>query len=85
DSTTYEGTDPLGYARIDGDTDTFSRGLSLSQTLFDLGAWNSLDIADKQALQASAQYDFAQQDLIVRVADGYFNVLSAIDNLEFVQ
>ncbi|MDN3379207.1 MULTISPECIES: outer membrane channel protein TolC [unclassified Pseudoalteromonas] len=85
DSTTYEGTDPLGYAKIDGDTDTFSRGLSLNQTLFDLGAWNSLDIADKQALQASAQYDFAQQDLIVRVADGYFNVLSAIDNLEFVQ
>ncbi|WP_350634030.1 TolC family protein, partial [Pseudoalteromonas sp. 2-MNA-CIBAN-0060] len=34
---------------------------------------------------ASAQYDFAKQDLIVRVADGYFNVLSAIDSLEFVK
>ena len=85
DSSTYEGSDQSGYAHIDGDSDTFSRNLTLSQTLFDLGAWNSLEIADKQALQATAQYDFAKQDLIVRVAEGYFNVLSAIDNLEFVQ
>ncbi|WP_394192686.1 outer membrane channel protein TolC [Pseudoalteromonas atlantica] len=85
DGTSYDGTDALGYAKIDSESDTFSRGLNLNQTLFDLGAWNSLGIADKQALQATAQYDFAQQDLIVRVADGYFNVLSAIDKLEFVQ
>lgn len=85
DSTSFNGTDAAGYTKIDSDSDTFTRGLSLSQTLFDLGAWNSLGIADKQALQATAQYDFAKQDLIVRVADGYFNVLSSIDNLEFVQ
>ncbi|MCF7519868.1 MULTISPECIES: outer membrane channel protein TolC [Pseudoalteromonas] len=85
DATLYEGNDTTGYIEFDRDTDVFSRGISLSQTLFDLGAWNSLGIADKQALQANAQYDFARQDLIVRVAEGYFNVLSAIDNLEFVQ
>lgn len=85
DSTFYEGTDATGYPEFNRDTKEFSRGISLSQTLFDLGAWNSLDIADKQALQAKTQYDFAKQDLIVRVAEGYFNVLSAIDNLEFVQ
>ena len=81
----YDGTDATGYTGYDYEPDEFSRGISLSQTLFDLGAWNSLGIADKQALQATAQYDFARQDLIVRVAEGYFNVLSAIDNLEFVQ
>ncbi|WP_404341017.1 outer membrane channel protein TolC [Pseudoalteromonas mariniglutinosa] len=85
DITLYEGTDATGYAEINRDSDEFSRGVSLSQTLFDLGAWNSLAIADKQALQASTQYDAAKQELIVRVADGYFNVLRAIDNLEFVQ
>ncbi|MFK3872422.1 outer membrane channel protein TolC [Pseudoalteromonas rhizosphaerae] len=85
DSTSFNGTDAAGYTKVDSDSDTFSRGIKLSQTLFDLGAWNSLGIADKQALQAAAQYDFAKQDLIVRVADGYFNVLSSIDNLEFVQ
>ena len=85
DSSSYTGTDAAGYVHTDTDSDSFGRALTLRQTLFDLGAWNSLGIADKQALQATAQYDFAKQDLIVRVAEGYFNVLSAIDNLEFVQ
>ena len=81
DSTSFESVDE----KVESDSDQFTRGLSLSQTLFDLGAWNSLDIADKQALQANAQYDSAKQNLIVRVAEGYFNVLSAIDNLEFIK
>ncbi|WP_024600812.1 outer membrane channel protein TolC [Pseudoalteromonas sp. TB41] len=86
DSTYFQSIGDLSnQVKVESETDQFRRGISLSQTLFDLGAWNSLGIADKQALQASGQYDFAKQDLIVRVAEGYFNVLSAIDNLEFVQ
>jgi outer membrane protein len=86
DSTSFRQSEDLSSInKINSESDEFSRGISLSQTLFDLGAWNSLGIADKQALQASGQYDFAKQNLIVRVAEGYFNVLSAIDNLEFVQ
>ncbi|WP_288985865.1 outer membrane channel protein TolC [uncultured Pseudoalteromonas sp.] len=86
DSTSFQSVGDLSnQVKVESETDQFRRGISLSQTLFDLGAWNSLGIADKQALQASGQYDFAKQDLIVRVAEGYFNVLSAIDNLEFVQ
>ncbi|GAB0111441.1 outer membrane channel protein TolC [Pseudoalteromonas distincta] len=86
DSTSYQSVGDLSnQVKVESDTDQFSRGVSLSQTLFDLGAWNTLDIADKQALQANGQYDAAKQNLIVRVAEGYFNVLSAIDNLEFVE
>lgn len=86
DSTSFQSVGDLSnQVKVESDTDQFTRGVSLSQTLFDLGAWKNLGIADKQALQASAQYDFAKQDLIVRVADGYFNVLSAIDSLEFVK
>ncbi|PWS55395.1 outer membrane channel protein TolC [Pseudoalteromonas sp. meg-B1] len=86
DSTSFRQSEDLSSLdKINAENDEFSRGISLNQTLFDLGAWNSLGIADKQALQASGQYDFAKQNLIVRVAEGYFNVLSAIDNLEFVQ
>ncbi|WP_165727197.1 outer membrane channel protein TolC [Pseudoalteromonas sp. 31A1] len=86
DSTSYESVGDLSnLVKVESDTDQFSRGVSLSQTLFDLGAWNTLDIADKQALQASGLYDAAKQNLIVRVAEGYFNVLSASDNLEFVE
>lgn len=86
DSTSFQSvTDLSNQVKVESDSDQFTRGLSLSQTLFDLGAWNSLDIADKLALQANAQYDSAKQNLIVRVAEGYFNVLSAIDNLEFIK
>lgn len=86
DSTSFESVaDLTSQEKVESDSEQFTRGLSLSQTLFDLGAWNSLDIADKQALQANAQYDSAKQNLIVRVAEGYFNVLSAIDNLEFIK
>ena len=86
DATSYQSVGDLSnQVKVESDTDQFSRGVSLSQTLFDLGAWNTLDIADKQALQASGLYDAAKQNLIVRVAEGYFNVLSASDNLEFVE
>lgn len=86
DSTSFQSNEDLSnQVKVESETDDFSRGVSLSQTLFDLGAWNTLDIADKQALQANGQYDAAKQNLIIRVAEGYFNVLSAIDNLEFVQ
>ncbi|MEI8704633.1 outer membrane channel protein TolC [Pseudoalteromonas sp. B62] len=86
DVTSYQSVGDLAsQVQVESDTDQFTRGVSLSQTLFDLGAWNSLGIADKQALQASGQYDAAKQNLIVRVAEGYFNVLSAVDNLEFIE
>ncbi|ALQ07078.1 outer membrane channel protein TolC [Pseudoalteromonas sp. 20-92] len=86
DATSYQSVGDLAsQVQVESDTDQFTRGVSLSQTLFDLGAWNSLGIADKQALQASGQYDAAKQNLIVRVAEGYFNVLSAVDNLEFIE
>jgi outer membrane protein len=86
DSTSYQNVGDLSnLVQVESETDLFSRDLTLSQTLFDLSAWNTLEIADKQALQATAQYDDAKQNLIVRVAEGYFNVLAAIDNLEFVK
>jgi len=41
--------------------------------------------ADNQILQAEADYDTAQQTLIEQVANRYFNVLAAEDNLEFAR
>ena len=71
--------------QVESENDTFSREIGLSQSIFDLSAWRSLDIAEKQALQQKTVYDQAQQALIIRVAQGYFEVLAAIDTLEFVQ
>ncbi|WP_419148367.1 outer membrane channel protein TolC [Pseudoalteromonas 'SMAR'] len=77
--------DATGYTLGEADSDTFNRSISLNQTIFDMSAWQNLSIAEKVALQASTQYEQQKQALIVRIAEGYFDVLSALDNLEFVQ
>lgn len=55
--------------------------LSLSQNLFNLPAWFSFKQGKELSKQAEAQFAYDQQDLIIRVADAYFNVLRAKDNL----
>jgi outer membrane protein len=58
-----------------------SVSLSLNQTIFDWGSYMTLRQADKIVARAETDYAVAQQDLIVRVSDAYFNVLAAEDNL----
>lgn len=60
-----------------------SAQLTLTQTLFDWAQFAGLDRADATLAQAEADLAFAQQDLIVRVANAYFDVLSAADSLRF--
>ncbi|EKO3381977.1 outer membrane channel protein TolC [Vibrio fluvialis] len=67
------------------DSDKLSAGINFSQELYDRSSWVSLDTAEKQARQADAQYANSQQSLMLRVAQAYFDVLSAQDNLEFVR
>jgi outer membrane protein len=55
--------------------------ISLTQTLFDWGQYATLRQADKVVTRAATDYQAAQQDLVLRVADAYFNVLAAEDNL----
>ncbi|WP_046003047.1 outer membrane channel protein TolC [Pseudoalteromonas rubra] len=77
--------DASGYTVVDTWSDSLSRSITLNQTIFSMATWQNLTIAEKQAMQALTSYEQQQQDLIVRVAQGYFDVLSALDNLEFVQ
>ncbi len=56
--------------------------LQLDQTIFDLAAWFSFQSGKDTTRQAEAQLAADQQDLIVRTAQAYFNVLRARDNLE---
>lgn len=74
-------------AKIGGlsDTNTLSAGLNLSQELFDRSTWVNLDLAELSARQADAIYAAQQQALMLRVAQAYFNVLSANDDLTFVR
>lgn len=59
--------------------------LSLTQPLFHRDYFARLGQADAQAGQANAEFAAAEQNLIIRVAQRYFDVLSAIDNLVFAQ
>ena len=51
--------------------------LELTQTLFRWDQWVTLKQADKQLAQAEAEYRAAEQDLMARVAQRYFDVLAA--------
>jgi len=59
--------------------------VTLRQAIFDYGAWMNLRKANKTVAQAEIDYLAAEQDLIVRVANAYFNVLAAEDTLEAEQ
>jgi len=57
--------------------------LSLVQPVFRWDRWIQLGQAGSRVSQANAELDSSAQDLIVRTAETYFEVLSAQDNLEF--
>lgn len=57
-------------------------GVSLEQPLFNMSSWYTYKQGVKLSNQAEAQFGADQQNLIVRVAEAYFNVLRAVDTLE---
>jgi outer membrane protein len=64
---------------IDRDTDSWN--VSLNQTVFDWGLYATLRQADKRVAQAETNYEAAKQNLMIRVANVYFDVLAAEDTL----
>ena len=76
--------DDAGERRIvdaDIETDVFSWNVTLRQSLFRWDQVVGLRQADKTATRAEAVREAAQQDLIIRVAQRYFDVLAAEDRL----
>lgn len=67
----------------DSESKTF--GASLSMELYHHGSWLNLDSSKKGAHQRDIAFQIAQQELIVRVTQAYFDVLSAKDDLEFAK
>lgn len=63
------------------DTDAQNWNLELRQSVFRWDQWVRLSQSDKQSAQADVDYQSAQQDLVIRVADAYFSVLAAEDTL----
>jgi outer membrane protein len=59
-----------------------SLGLNMSQTLWSFQAFSQLKEANLQAAAAEAGFRSAQQNLLLRVAQAYFAILSASDQLD---
>lgn len=51
--------------------------LVVNQSLFDASAWARYDQAKSLLTQASLQYQLSEQDLVLRLAQAYFDVLRA--------
>lgn len=58
-----------------------SYGLTLGQSLYDHGNYTRLSASKLRREQADAEYKAAAEDLVIRVADAYFGVLTAIETL----
>lgn len=67
------------------DYDTNGYSLNLTQPLYRHENYVGLNQADAQIAQASAVFENAKQDLILRVARQYFAVLAAEDDLQFAK
>lgn len=63
----------------------YGYSLNAQQTLINFNQWYTLALADDTVTSANAAYIAAEQALIVRVAQAYFEVLNKQDDLAFTQ
>ncbi|MBL4941591.1 MAG: outer membrane channel protein TolC [Colwellia sp.] len=75
---------PIG-ATSTNNTDSTGYGALLTMQLYNHSSWLRLDTAKKSAHQSDLNYQVAKQDLIVRVTQAYFTLLSTKDDLDFAQ
>jgi outer membrane protein len=78
------GTQQLVTAQLPDtiDSTSYQWGLNLRQNVFSWSNWMALKAASHEVAQAEANYASAEQQLILRVSQAYFNVLTAIDTLD---
>jgi outer membrane protein len=67
------------------ESDGNSTSLTLRQSIYNYSDWISYDQSKRRVEQAKVRFKANQQDLVVRVSQTYFDVLSAKDNLEFAK
>ena len=63
----------------------YSANVTLIQPIYRPAVWATYKQGGRQLLQATAQYEAAEQELLVRVTQTYFDLLSSQDSLEFVK
>jgi len=79
--TNFENTNPV----MDRNFPTQTGSLNASQPLYRPGNWATYEQGKQQVVLSKAQLEAAEQDLIVRTSQAYFDVLAAQDTLAFVR
>lgn len=82
--TNYE-SKSIPASAVDREFGTQTGTVSASQPLYRPADWASYEQGLKQADLAQAQLLAAEQDLVIRVGQAYFDVLASTDNLTFVK
>ena len=67
----------------DNDSETVGYSLNLTQSLYDTEIQGDIDVAEASTAAELARLKAVRQDLILRVAETYFGILAAGDNVEF--
>jgi outer membrane protein len=65
--------------------ETKTTAATLVQPLYRPAAWATYRQGGRQLQQAAAQYEAAEHELLIRVSQAYFDVLTSEDNFELVQ
>jgi outer membrane protein len=72
---------PTTFNSSSSDNYSRSTGVNVRQSVFDFSNYSRLGASKARSRQAEADLDTAADSLIIRVADAYFNVLTAIETL----
>ena len=74
-----------GQARSTGDSRSRNSGFTVQQSIYDHRNYTRLRAAKARSLASGAELESARDQLMLRVAEAYFNVLTAIDALVFAR
>ena len=74
-----------GEKSANTEIETKTTAATMTQPIYRPAAWASYRQGGRQLQQAAAQYEAAEHDLLIRVSQAYFDVLTSEDNFELVQ
>ncbi len=84
-TTNYQAGSPFSAANGNKRYNSNGYGVNLAQPLFRAQNWLNYTETQLQVAQADAQFKAAEQDLVLRVAQNYFDVLIAQDSVQLVE
>jgi len=80
-SATRSTSDTPYSSTLSSNANSVNAGISATQSLFNRANSATIEQADKSLSVSRAEFESAEQDLIVRIAQAYFDVLAAQDTL----